>query len=51
MGQEIVNSTNFIMSRQFVQIKFVQEFVAISLLYAKIKPSQPDLNLGLITFG
>ena len=33
MGQVIFNSTNLIMPRQFVQNKFVQEFVAISLLF------------------
>ena len=32
MGQVIFNSTNLIMPRQFVQNKFVQKFVAVSLL-------------------
>ena len=32
MGQVIFNSTNLIMPHQFVQNKFVQEFVAVSLL-------------------
>ena len=32
VGQVIFNSTNLIMPHQFVQNKFVQEFVAISLL-------------------
>ena len=32
MGQEIFNSTNELTPHQFVQNKFVQEFVAISLL-------------------
>ena len=33
MGQVIFNSTNLIMPYQFVQNKFVQEFVAVSLLF------------------
>ena len=37
VGQEIFNSTNFIMPHQFVQNKFVQEFVAISLLIFKME--------------
>ena len=32
VGQVIFNSTNFIMAHQFVENKFVQEFVAVSLL-------------------
>ena len=32
VGQVIFNSTNLIMPRQFVQNKFVQKFVAVSLL-------------------
>ena len=35
VGQEIFNSTNELTSHQFVQDKFVQEFVAISLLKNK----------------
>ena len=39
MGQVIFNSTNLIMSHQFVQNKFVQEFVVVSLLYLKATSS------------
>ena len=33
VGQKILNSTNELTPHEFVQSKFVQEFVAISLLY------------------
>ena len=35
MGQEIFNSTNELTPHQFVQNKFVQEFVTISLINFK----------------
>ena len=35
MGQVIFNSTNLIMPYQFVQNKFVQKFVIVSLLNLK----------------
>ena len=35
MGQVIFNLTNFIIPHQFVQNKFVQEFVVVSLLLKK----------------
>ena len=35
MGQLIFNSTNLIMPHQFVQNKFVQDFVVVSLLIYK----------------
>ena len=37
VGQVIFNSTNLIMPHQFVQNKFVQEFVAVSLLIINIE--------------
>ena len=40
MGQEIFNSTNLIMPHQFVQNKFVQEFVTVSLLNLSPSPSK-----------
>ena len=33
MGQEIFNSTNKLTPHHFVQNKFIQKFVAISLLF------------------
>ena len=45
MSQEIFNSTNKLMSHQFVQNKFVQEFMTISLL---IKYIQFKINYYII---
>ena len=62
MGQVIFNSTNLIMPHQFIQNKFVQEFVAVSLLFCldldktrnetqkEIRP-QGDFQLILETEG
>ena len=47
MSQEIFNSTNKLMLHQFVQNKFVQEFVILSLLFPKYKFTR-HLNISLI---
>ena len=49
MGQVIFNSTNLIMPHQFVQNKFIQDFVTVSLLLFYLSTFERQLVLNFKT--